>query len=236
MNKRKLNQIINKTIKKSKTEIPEYKPHNNHNNHNSHNNKKNNNQHNHHAKPVIVPVKKEQIPKRIREFVWNTYNGENYSSKCYVSWCSNHINVFNYQVGHDIPESKGGTMEISNLKPICGNCNLSMGNKYTITEWSQLINSTINSPIPTIPNTGNPHSIPDIKLDITPDINLNGKIKVNENLEKYMKKLLNKTTVEIDELTNSKSELNHSTPDTQTNKYKLIAGLSMVIMVLGLFV
>ena len=83
---------------------------------------------------------KEAIPKRIREFVWTTYNGEIYSSKCYISWCDNQINVFNYQVVHDIPASKGGTLDIDNLKPICSNCNLSMGNKYTIQEWSNLIN------------------------------------------------------------------------------------------------
>ena len=82
------------------------------------------------------------LPKRIREVVWTTYNGEIYSSKCYVPWCENIINVFNYQVGHDIPESKGGTYDISNLRPICSNCNLSMGNKWTIQEWSKLINNT----------------------------------------------------------------------------------------------
>jgi len=80
------------------------------------------------------------LPKRIREVVWNTYNGDTYSSKCYVPWCSNIINVFNYQVGHDVPESKGGTYDISNLRPICSNCNLSMGNKWTIQEWGKLIN------------------------------------------------------------------------------------------------
>ena len=79
------------------------------------------------------------FPKRIREVVWTTYNGETYSSKCYVSWCNNIINVFNYQVGHDIPESKGGTYDIGNLRPICSNCNLSMGNKWTIQEWSKLV-------------------------------------------------------------------------------------------------
>ena len=79
------------------------------------------------------------FPKRIREVVWSTYNGETYSSKCYVKWCNNMINVFNYQVGHDIPESKGGTFDISNLRPICSNCNLSMGNKWTIQEWSKLV-------------------------------------------------------------------------------------------------
>ena len=82
---------------------------------------------------------KEPIPKRIRELVWTTNNGETFSHKCYVTWCDNNMNVFNFQVGHDIPESKGGTIDIDNLKPICASCNLSMSNKYTITEWSKLI-------------------------------------------------------------------------------------------------
>jgi hypothetical protein len=82
---------------------------------------------------------KEPIPKRIRELVWTTNNGETFLHKCYVSWCDNIINVFNFQVGHDIPESKGGTIDIDNLKPICVSCNLSMSNKYSITEWSKLI-------------------------------------------------------------------------------------------------
>ena len=92
-----------------------------------------------------LPTYKENIPKRIRELVWTTNNGETFSHKCYVSWCDNTINVFNFQVGHDIPESKGGTIDIDNLKPICSSCNLSMSNKYTITEWSKLIdmNNTI---------------------------------------------------------------------------------------------
>jgi hypothetical protein len=87
-----------------------------------------------------IHTHKEAIPKRIRELVWTTNNGETFTHKCYVSWCDNNINVFNFQVGHDIPESKGGTLDIDNLKPICASCNLSMSNKYTICEWSQLIN------------------------------------------------------------------------------------------------
>jgi len=85
-------------------------------------------------------LSQQGLPKRIREVVWNTYNGETYSSKCYIPWCFNIINVFNYQVGHDIPESKGGTYDIGNLRPICSNCNLSMGNKWTIQEWGKLVN------------------------------------------------------------------------------------------------
>jgi len=88
---------------------------------------------------IVLHNHKETIPKRIRELVWTTNNSETFSTKCFVTWCENKINVFNFQVGHDIPESKGGTLDIDNLKPICSNCNLSMGNKYTITEWCKLI-------------------------------------------------------------------------------------------------
>ena len=82
---------------------------------------------------------KDTIPKRLRELVWTTNNSETFTNKCYVSWCDNKINVFNFQVGHNIPESKGGTLDINNLKPICSNCNLSMGNRYTIDEWCKLV-------------------------------------------------------------------------------------------------
>jgi hypothetical protein len=48
------------------------------------------------------------------------------------------MNVFDYHVGHNIPESRGGATNINNLKPICARCNLSMGNYYSIEEWSKM--------------------------------------------------------------------------------------------------
>ena len=125
-------------------------------------------------------IKKETIPKRIRELVWTTHNTEVFSNKCYVSWCNNIINVFNFQVGHDIPESKGGTLDIDNLKPICGNCNLSMSNNYSIKEWSNLIkinknisnnNTPINDNIIIRPETVvNKDTVITPETVITPDI------------------------------------------------------------------
>ena len=50
----------------------------------------------------------------------------------------NIMNVFDFHVGHDIPESKGGTLDLENLKPICSRCNQSMSDNYTIQEWIQL--------------------------------------------------------------------------------------------------
>ena len=81
---------------------------------------------------------KEKIPKALREQVWIHHIGREFESKCKVSWCKNKINVFDFQCGHNIPESKGGTLDITNLIPICSRCNLSMGDNYTIDEWSKI--------------------------------------------------------------------------------------------------
>lgn len=91
-----------------------------------------------------VKTKRKYIPKKIREQVWTTNIGLSFQSKCNVDWCSNIINVFDYHIGHNIPHSKGGSINLSNLKPICSRCNLSMSNNYTIVEWGKLINNDVD--------------------------------------------------------------------------------------------
>jgi 5-methylcytosine-specific restriction endonuclease McrA len=81
--------------------------------------------------------KKKTIPKALREQVWIKNIGASFESECTVSWCKNIINVFDFHVGHDVPESKGGETSIDNLKPICARCNLSMGSNYSIKEWEK---------------------------------------------------------------------------------------------------
>jgi len=81
---------------------------------------------------------KTNIPKAIREQVWLKEFGKIYENNCYIHWCDNIINVFDFHVGHDNPKSKGGTLDINNLKPICARCNLSMSDNYTIKEWQKL--------------------------------------------------------------------------------------------------
>ena len=78
---------------------------------------------------------KKKIPKAIREQLWIQKVGKKFETKCKTTWCRNKINVFDYQAGHDIPESKGGTAELTNLIPICSRCNLSMGNQFTFRQW-----------------------------------------------------------------------------------------------------
>jgi hypothetical protein len=80
--------------------------------------------------------KKKAIPRALREQVWIQTFGEIFKSKCKINWCENIINVFNFQVGHNIPESKSGETVINNLIPLCSRCNQSMGNKYTIDEFN----------------------------------------------------------------------------------------------------
>jgi hypothetical protein len=82
--------------------------------------------------------KKKAIPKALREQVWIQKVGHTFETKCSVQWCENQINAFNFQAGHNIPESKGGATTVENLIPICDRCNCSMGDRYTIDEWNQL--------------------------------------------------------------------------------------------------
>ncbi len=82
--------------------------------------------------------RKKTIPKAVREQLWIRDMGKNFQGKCKTSWCQTVITLFDFQCGHNIPESKGGETTLENLVPICSLCNTSMGNKYTFTEWSNM--------------------------------------------------------------------------------------------------
>lgn len=98
---------------------------------------------------TTVP-KKANIPRALREQVWIQNAGKTFEHKCLIEWCQNVMNVFDFHVGHNIPESKGGATNINNLKPICARCNLSMGSQYTITEWTKIGNTKSNKIVPVI--------------------------------------------------------------------------------------
>ena len=80
---------------------------------------------------------KKHIPQALREQVWITHFGKTFEHKCYINWCKNMLTVFDFESGHDQPESKGGKTSIENLYPVCGRCNKSMSNHYTIQEWQK---------------------------------------------------------------------------------------------------
>ena len=74
-------------------------------------------------------IKKKPIPATIKRLVWNAHIGEEIGkSKCICCKITD-ITQLSFNCGHIIAESNGGQMIVSNLKPICQNCNSSMGTK-----------------------------------------------------------------------------------------------------------
>ena len=80
-------------------------------------------------KNVKPKKKKKPISSTIKKLVWNTNIGEEKGkSKC-LCCKSTEITQMSFHCGHIIAESNGGETIVSNLKPICQNCNSSMGIK-----------------------------------------------------------------------------------------------------------
>lgn len=77
--------------------------------------------------PRTNKQKKKSIPHAVKVSCWNTHVGE-LIPKINCLCCNNvSITQHNFHCGHIIAESKGGTLEINNLLPICNVCNSSMG-------------------------------------------------------------------------------------------------------------
>ena len=71
--------------------------------------------------------KKKNISSALKKNVWSKYIGlDKGIAKC---CCCNTIDIYqiSFHCGHVIPEVKGGETNVSNLRPICQNCNSSMG-------------------------------------------------------------------------------------------------------------
>jgi len=71
--------------------------------------------------------KKKSIPKSVKKMSWDKWIGPNVGkTKCL---CCKHqeIRQIEFHCGHIIAEVNGGQTIVDNLKPICAQCNLSMG-------------------------------------------------------------------------------------------------------------
>lgn len=71
--------------------------------------------------------RKAHIPSTVRNSVWNIYIGTtSKTGKCFC--CSTEIiSTANFHCGHVISEKNGGKVTIQNLRPVCAQCNTSMG-------------------------------------------------------------------------------------------------------------
>lgn len=85
--------------------------------------------------PSFGRYRKQKIPAALRQQVWIQRAGRIFEHKCSTTWCSNIITVFDFECGHNVPESKGGKTSFENLIPICRSCNMSMSNSFTFDEW-----------------------------------------------------------------------------------------------------
>lgn len=69
----------------------------------------------------------KNIPKTVRSKIWTTYiNEKDAVGMCYVG-CGKQIRLDYFECGHVISQKFGGNATIENLRPICGECNKSMG-------------------------------------------------------------------------------------------------------------
>lgn len=73
--------------------------------------------------------KKKTIPAAIKKLVWNTYIGEDIGKAKCICCKTTDITQMSFNCGHIIAEANGGEIIVSKLKPICQNCNSSMGTK-----------------------------------------------------------------------------------------------------------
>ena len=82
------------------------------------------------SKPIKTDTKKKKtISATIKKLVWNTNIGEEIGKFKCLCCNSTDITQLSFNCGHIIAEANGGKTIVSNLKPICQNCNSSMGTK-----------------------------------------------------------------------------------------------------------
>lgn len=74
--------------------------------------------------------RRDRMPAVLRRRVWTDQFGDNDIGYC--NCCAIKVTTSDFHAGHIIAVAKGGSDDISNLKVICAECNLSMGTRNLI--------------------------------------------------------------------------------------------------------
>jgi hypothetical protein len=74
---------------------------------------------------LIEKHKKTKIPRSVAQELWSRHFGNSISGHCYCCTCK--ITNTTFVCGHVRAEAKGGLTHITNLKPVCNDCNSRMG-------------------------------------------------------------------------------------------------------------
>lgn len=77
--------------------------------------------------PIKVKYKKQPIPINLKKTVWNKWIGEEIGKTNCMCCKVTSITQLSFHCGHVVAEAKGGKLHVDNLRPICGQCNSSMG-------------------------------------------------------------------------------------------------------------
>ena len=81
------------------------------------------------SKTKSTKLNKKKISSTLKRLVWNTNIGEEIGKTKCLCCKSTDITQMSFHCGHVVAEANGGELIVSNLKPICQNCNSSMGTK-----------------------------------------------------------------------------------------------------------
>jgi HNH endonuclease len=73
--------------------------------------------------------RKKNIPITLKRAVWDTYIGAEKGMAPCMCCEKTMIQQMQFHCGHVIAEAEGGKTNVENLRPICAQCNLSMGKK-----------------------------------------------------------------------------------------------------------
>lgn len=99
---------------------------------------------------TVLPVhnykKRQSISKELQKEVWNKQFESKTSGKCPIYKCTNILSLDisnSWQCGHIISLYNGGTIESTNLKPICPTCNQSMSS----TNWNEWVEQQMSTDI-----------------------------------------------------------------------------------------
>jgi len=83
-------------------------------------------------------IKRETIPKTVRNAVWINYYVDKRIGKC-LCCLREQISIGNFNCGHIVSHNQGGKTTLDNLIPICTLCNTSMGT-YNLNDFIKKYN------------------------------------------------------------------------------------------------
>jgi hypothetical protein len=81
---------------------------------------------------IDITSKSKSIPKSVRDLVWDKYIGEDIPKHSCFCCKTAKITMRDFHAGHIQSRKLGGSSDVTNLRPICHKCNLSMGSQNMI--------------------------------------------------------------------------------------------------------